>query len=349
MKRLALGIGLSGLLAAACSDDATTNTNVGGSSTGGGMAGMSSGGSSAGTTAGMAGASAGNATAGSGAGSGGAAGGSGGSGGAAGGSGGTGGSGGSGGAGGSGTCTTTLGKALQFDSGKVDIFSGDLGMDLPGGNTNRTVELWAKFTGDNSWTAEHTMIETGKRVSAGNQVLGIDLSGRVDADTGQFGPYTNGLSDNNSPNGVNYDAPGNAGWLHLAWSFDTNTGLSFTINGVSFPVQMGGQKVTLDLTPGIVTLGASQNFGMQGWGGVMDEVKIWSVSKTPAEVLANMKVVPKADTAGLVAYYRFNEGSGTFTDDESKKASHRLSAGGGNDAQPMWVDSDVPGPFTCAP
>lgn len=342
------GVGGLLLLTAACGDE--TAPSSAGSGTGAGAAG-SSGGPSAGSTSG--GAGGGMAGGGAGASGGGGmdgAGGAAGTGGAAGGD--TGGAG-----GGAPSCDTKLGKALQFDGSKIDILSANLGADLPGGNTNRTIELWAKFTGENSWIAEGSILETGKHVSAGNQVLGLDMSGRVDATHGRFGPYTNGFSDNNGAQGVVYEAPADVGWLHLAWSFDTNTGLSFTINGVQKPVQMGGTKLTLGLTPGIVTLGASQNFGSKGWYGVMDEVKIWSVSKTPAEVLANLRVIPKADTPGLVAYYRFNEGSGTEVADEAKKPSHKLGpcmaksdiCPDVNDAAPVWVDSDVPGTFSCAP
>lgn len=365
MKRIAVAFGISGvlLLTSACSDDPASSGNggAGGSpAAGAASGGAGSGGTSGATAAGASGGGAGGASGtggGAGGASGGGAGGSagGGSGGAGGASGG--GAGGVGGAGGGASCVTTLGKALQFDGSKVDILSANLGADLPGGNSNRTIELWAKFTGDSSWTAEGTFLETGKHVTAGNQILGLDMSGRVDSTHGRFGPYTNGLSDNNGGMGVVYEAPGNAGWLHIAWSFDTEKGLSFTVNGDTYPVQMGGTKLTLDFTPGIVTLGASQNFGSNGWTGVMDEVKIWKVSKTPAEIKANMRVVPKADAAGLVAYYRFNEGQGTDVADEAKSATHTLKACTAksdicpevNAAAPSWVDSDVPGTFTCAP
>ena len=89
----------------------------------------------------------------------------------------------------------------------------------------------------------------------------------------------------------------------------------------------------------------------------MDEVRIWNVLRTPAEIKANMKVIQKPDTPGLVAYYQFTEGTGGDVADSTGKASHKLSvctaAGGAcpaaNAAMPTWVDSDVPGPFTCAP
>lgn len=368
--RAAVGFGMATLVLvfAGCSDDPVTpNPGTAGSSSAGTPAGgTASGGSAGGSLAGTS--SAGSSSAGMNTGgvtTGGAGSGTGGGGGLAGsstaGSGGSGGAAGSGGGGGSaggGNCETKAGKALKFDGSKVDNLTANLGTDLPGGNVNRTIELWAKFTGESSWTAERSVIETGKHVTAGNQILGIDMSGRASATQGRFGPYTNGFSDNNGNMGVLVDAAPDVGWLHLAWSFDTTTGLSFTVNGVQKPVQMGGTKLTLDLTPGIVTLGCSQNFGSaDGWAGVMDEVKIWSVSKTPAEILANMRVVPKADTAGLVAYYRFSEGTGTEAADEAKKATHTLKACAAqgeicpavNNAPPTWVDSDIPGTFTCAP
>ena len=109
------------------------------------------------------------------------------------------------------------------------------------------------------------------------------------------------------------------------------------------------------LNTGYVLLGASQHFGHQGWDGVMDEVRIWNVYRTPAQIKANMKVIVKPDTAGLVAYYQFNEGDAANVSDSTGKASHKLIActavAGAcpetNGAAPTFVDSDIPGPFTC--
>jgi len=254
-------------------------------------------------------------------------------------------------------CITAPGKALQFDGTVVDLMSGDLGADFAGGDVPRTIELWAKFLGAASWKAEGSIIETGLAQGGMNKVLGIDLSGYTGT-TAEFGPYTNGFSDNNHPNGVFVMNTPQTGWLHLSWSYTGNHGtFSFTVNGTAYPViTMAGQP-TLALTPGIVTLGASQTFGTMGWTGVMDEVRLWSVAKTPAEITRDMKVVMKGTEPGLVAYYRFDEGAGTFTDDVSKKAAHRLTfctatstrCAAVNTAMPTWVDSDIPGPFTCAP
>jgi hypothetical protein len=380
-----LGAGALAVLSACSSDDSTkVTTGAGTPSTGG------SGGAAGSTTTGPAGSGGGGANAGGGGSSSGSGGvdagtaGSGGGGGA-GGVGGVGGAGGTGGADGSAAgssgssgadasadgrgqdggssdgavapCVTAPGKALQFDGTVIDLMSGDLGADFPGGDVPRTIELWAKFLSAASWRAEGSIIETGLAQGGMNRVFGIDLSGYTGT-TAQFGPYTNGFSDNNAPNGVFVMNTPQIGWLHLSWSYTGNHGtLSFTVNGTQYPVITAAGQPTLNFTPGIVTLAASQTFGTVGWTGVMDEVRLWSVAKTPADITRDMKVVMKGTEPGLVAYYRFDEGAGTFTDAVSKNAAHRLTTctavstrcAAVNTAMPTWVDSDIPGPFTCAP
>ena len=113
----------------------------------------------------------------------------------------------------------------------------------------------------------------------------------------------------------------------------------------------------LNLTPGLVLLGASQNFGNEGWDGIMDEVRIWKVYRTPQQVKDNMKVRLKGTETGLSAYYNFDEATGTDVGDITKTASKTLknctAAGGAcpsaNTAMATRVASDIPGPFTCAP
>jgi hypothetical protein len=235
----------------------------------------------------------------------------------------------------------------------------------------RTIEVWVKYTGASSWTAEQSILETGRRPAgnAPNGVMGFDNSGYTAGSmTAHFGPYTNGYSDNNG-NGVSVMNIPQVGWVHLSWSYPGNhQELSFTVGTPTMPAtqqtishdQGTAGMPTLALTQGIVTLGASQTFGTTGWEGVMDELRIWSVGRTVAEVNRDMKVVLKGTETGLAAYYRFDEGTGNFTDDVSKKASHRLTtcaatnmttcaAQNANPSMVNWVASDLPGPFTCAP
>jgi len=359
------------LLVAACSGDdtkVTTGTGNAGTTTSTGMGSTStgSGGSSSVTTTSGTGVGGAAGSGGSGgstpgtAGGGGTSAGAGGAGGAGGAAGGSAGASGAGGSGGAGACNTSPGKAIQFASNGVDIISGDLGSDLPGGNVARTIEVWAKYTGATSWLPEQSILETGLAMGGMNRVLGIDNSGYTGT-TAQFGPYTNGFSDNNAPNGVFVMNIPQIGWIHLSWSYSGPGGmLSFTVNGTQYPVTTTGGTPMMNFFPGIVTLGRSQTFGGAGWTGVLDELRIWSIARTPTEVNRDMKVVLKGTEPGLVAYYRFDEGSGTFTDDVGMKASHRLSTCSTlsnrcfmvvntNPNVVNWVASDLPGPFTCAP
>jgi hypothetical protein len=365
MKRLGIGFGISGLLllAAACGDDPVTpatgtagsggsaaptaGSGTGGSasgSTGAGTAGVSTAGTSA--TAGSAGAPSA---------------GSGGSGGAAGGSGGAAGSGGAGG----GTCKTATGKAIHFAKA-IDMVAGDLGADATFDDKPRTLELWAKFeTG--SWAQEFSIIEIGTPTQPDNHnnVFGIDMSGRKGAG-GAFGPYVHGVSDNNGQGTFLDNTPEAAGWLHLSWAYDPtkdpNKRLDFAVDGKTLPVEFtqsewdktGGKLVT---NKGFVLLGASQEFGHQGWTGAMDEVRLWSVYRTPQQIQDSAKQILKPDTAGLIAYYQFDAGDAANISDSTGKATHKLAActaaGGAcpeaNAQAPTFIDSDIPGPFTCAP
>ena len=368
MKLFVMSLGMSGLLLAACSDDPVSNPGTGGSSGSGTTAGSggSASGSSPGGSAGMT--SAGSSTGGTAAGSGGSAAGTAGSGGSAGaaGSGGGGGGGGSGGAG----CDAKLGKAIKFAEKKKDLVAGDLGADGIMGDGARTLELWAKFTSVNSWTGEQSIIELGKpsEPDLGNNVFGIDMTGRKDAG-GLFGPYTHGVSDNNLQGAITFldNTAADVGWLHLSWAYDptktpANKRLEFTVNGNVLPTEFNQAKYDatggkLVQNTGFVLLGASQNFGNDGWDGAMDEVRIWNVYRTPQQIKDNMTVIVKPDTAGLVAYYQFNEGDAANVGDSTKKATHKLAActaaGPGcpstNASPPTFIDSDIPGTFTCAP
>src|SRR6266540_3114035 len=357
-RHASLGAGAFFLISACSSDDTSTPSTSASTSTTatGGAAGSGSGSTTDVGSGGSAGSGgAGSSMGGAGGGSGGATGGGGGNGGSGGGTGGSGGS-----ADGGVACNTSPGKAIQVSGPGADFVSGDLGMDLPGGDVPRTIEVWAKYTGATSWIREQSIMETGLApINVLNRVLELDTSGYTGT-TAEFGPYTNGYSDNNHPDGVYVMNIPQIGWIHLSWSYAGSGKLSFTVNGMEYPIKTSGAP-TINFFPGIVTLGRSQTFGAN-WTGVIDEVRIWSIARTPTEVARDMKVMLKGTETGLVAYYHLDEGTGIVTDDVSKKPSHRLTTcqsvvagtrcnkvANQNPNLVTWVTSDIPGPFTCAP
>ena len=72
-----------------------------------------------------------------------------------------------------------------------------------------------------------------------------------------------------------------------------------------------------------------------------------TISRSVADISRDMKVILKGTEPGLVAYYHFDEGQGTTSLDATGKKGHRAYMI--SDAKPVWVDSDIPGPFSCAP
>jgi hypothetical protein len=224
------------------------------------------------------------------------------------------------------------GKALEFDGDMKTKVTADLAADLPIGNASRTIELWAYFSGPKSWRAEHSITEYGAGMPC--HVFGIDVDG-----VSRLDPYSNGCGGDN-PYAVS-PMPMTVGWLHLAWVYDgpTHTFL-FTVNGVKQPIKSSQTSGGMDLptTKSLLAIGAANVFGNTGFTGKIDEYRVWNVARTEAEIAASMKVILKANTPGLVAYYHFDEGTGTTVKDASGKDHTAMMVSA---VQPKWVDSDL--------
>jgi hypothetical protein len=224
------------------------------------------------------------------------------------------------------------GKALEFDGDMKTKVTADLGADLPIGNASRTVELWAYFSGPKSWRAEHSITEYGAGMPC--HVFGIDVDGVARLD-----PYSNGCGGDNTY--AVAPMPPTVGWLHLAWVYDgpTHTFL-FTVNGVTQPIKSTHTTGMMDLptTKSPVAIGAANVFGNTGFTGKIDEYRVWNVARTEAQIAASMKVILKENTPGLVAYYHFDEGTGTMVKDGSGKGHPAMMVSA---VMPKWVDSDL--------
>ena len=102
-------------------------------------------------------------------------------------------------------------------------------------------------------------------------------------------------------------------WAHLAYVWD-GTNSTIYINGV--------QVATTTLAPAPRTgssMGIGYNVGDTGWEGSIDEVMVWNSARTVAQLQADAllrqnqsNTLPGSPT-GLLAYFKFNEGSGQTT------------------------------------
>jgi Concanavalin A-like lectin/glucanases superfamily/Calx-beta domain len=101
-------------------------------------------------------------------------------------------------------------------------------------------------------------------------------------------------------------------WQHLAFVKDVN----------SVSVYRDGVLVGSSPYSGSINYDGSQflrlgNWGGGGrnWNGSMDEVRIWNTPRTASEIANNFNRSVVSNSTGLVAYYHFDEGTGTTSAD----------------------------------
>ncbi|MBK8700631.1 MAG: choice-of-anchor D domain-containing protein [Saprospiraceae bacterium] len=117
-----------------------------------------------------------------------------------------------------------------------------------------------------------------------------------------------------------YYNEGNAGNLIQlsggSFPMNTWTHLAVTKNGATITIYVNGSQVASGggFTPALVAntaplfLGA-QTGPTQYFNGIMDEVRIWSVARTPNEIMDAYLCAFQGNTAGLEAVYHFDQGN----------------------------------------
>jgi hypothetical protein len=195
---------------------------------------------------------------------------------------------------GTGTCVTTVttnvtvktpNAGMNFDG--VDDYV-NLGSNLLVANSSYSKEAWVYATASGSCNI----------ISSGNNPLWLS-GGHLRA--------VQGSADISDPATFTLNQ-----WTHVAVTYDhsTNT-LRLYKNGV----QVASSSSGTPFVPETMYIGEFPVAAGNAFNGVIDEARIWSVVRTPAEIQANMNC-DVAQQTGLAAYYRFDEGtaSGTNTD-----------------------------------
>lgn len=118
-------------------------------------------------------------------------------------------------------------------------------------------------------------------------------------------------------------------WTHLAFTCDGATGRIFT-NGIL--------AVSGPMTTPSGPARTSNFIGRSNWPGdadanaTIDEVRIWNVARTQAEIQANMlNAALPGSTPGLVAYWHFDAGTGTSATDATGHGNTGTLVNG-----PLW-------------
>jgi hypothetical protein len=58
--------------------------------------------------------------------------------------------------------------------------------------------------------------------------------------------------------------------------------------------------------------------------GIIDEARVWNIVRTPVEIQARMNQYLNGNEAGLVGYWRMNEGNGQFINDFTNNGNHGI-------------------------
>ena len=188
-----------------------------------------------------------------------------------------------------------------------------------------TVEGWVFVRSYNGWSR---LIDFADGPGTNNVYLALSYG-----TTGYpaMGVFTN---NNGSPvlEATGTQLPTNQ-WVHLA----------ATLSGTNGTIYINGNPVVsgpLNVAPNVVRtnnyIGRS-NYSSDGYANaIFDEIRIWNVALTQAQIQSTMHVSLPANTPGLVAMWRFDEGAGSGTLDAVSGVESELVGG------VSWTVSGIP-------
>lgn len=188
-------------------------------------------------------------------------------------------------------------NALHFDGTNDFVATTCPGVIGTGG---RTVEAWVKTTANcipNQGGLQQVICDWGTFVTGGRFTLNLLWSNSVRIEVGG-----SGLSGTTAVNdGV---------WHHVAASYDPTTAVN------QFKLYIDGELEVQGNIPTAVNTGSQYNVrigkrvdDVNHFEGAIDEVRVWSTVRTSADIAAHWDAELCAPEPGLLAYYRFNQGT----------------------------------------
>ncbi len=188
-------------------------------------------------------------------------------------------------------------------------------------NGDYTIEGWVYVRSYNNWSR---LIDFGNGSNSGEVYFALSF--------GTSGQPVMGVLNEGGENIVlsPISVPTNQ-WVHLACTLSNTTGTIY-ING--FAVTNGSISVPVNVVRASNFIGRSEFTSDAYANAVFDEVRIWNVAKTQAQIQANLHRSLIGDETNLIGYWRFDEGSGTAVADATGLGHSGTLVNG-----PVWTNS----------
>ena len=219
------------------------------------------------------------------------------------------------------------GAALSFDGLDDRVIFGRVKR-----LSQHTIEAWVMQDG----TGERTQFIVGhlNGPDVGPCGLGMALTNR----RGQIGYFVDPASCGGGPEAV--DPQSSAGkWIHIAGTWDGVISRLY-IDGTLITEVAGSFSPASWMTAG----GTQFNNQFSGfYKGMLDELRIWNVTRTVQQLQDTMFKPLRGNEPGLVGYWDFNEGSGQTVSDLSRSGTNGIlgTSEGVQASDPTWVKSDA--------
>ncbi|MCD4790280.1 MAG: LamG domain-containing protein, partial [Bacteroidales bacterium] len=174
-----------------------------------------------------------------------------------------------------------------------------------------TIEAWAKISGGST---------TYPRIVSKAWQGPYELTVKLETHILQLVLHDNGGSAHYCEGTTNID---DNNWHHLAGTWD-GTVMHVYVDGIlddAYPSSFSG---TLKTNTTNVNIGKQSGGSDAYLDGTLDEVRIWNDARTVTEIRANMyrELTNPTGEANLIAYYKFNETTGTTADNAEGTAAY---------------------------
>ena len=131
-------------------------------------------------------------------------------------------------------------------------------------------------------------------------------------------------------------------WIHIAAVREQSSGtITVFVGGVEETRATTGNSGLLD-GPVAIDIGGNTIDGHY-FDGTIDEVRVWAAARNESEIQATMAAPLTGTEAGLVGYWRFDDGSGAVAEDSTSSNNDGSFGDGSPAGRPDWVTPGAPG------